>query len=184
MIDYVLQLLFGWHAMLGGGEPAVHWTASYVDAAGSHTLEAWRKPDHVRRITDRVLELDAVRPRGDSYRFSINDRARGTTFYGREHDRVMQGSFDDWQRWTHVIAPSQPDALVWPLDRPALMTAAGRCQWLRDAATEVCWSTRFALIFFIVLACTEFYTVRTAEPFRGALPPVTPAGSEVVVDDD
>lgn len=184
MIDYVLQLMFGWRTMLGGGEPPVHWTAHYVDAAGSHTIEVWRTPDHVRRITDGVLELDAVRRRGDGYRFSINDRAHGTTFYGREHDRVMQGSFDDWQRWTHVIAPSHPEALVWPLDRPALATAAGRCQWLRDAVTEVCWSTRFALPLVLRVAGSDVYTVRTAEPFRGVLPPFTPAGSEVVVDDD
>ncbi|MEO7734693.1 MAG: hypothetical protein ABIY55_27295 [Kofleriaceae bacterium] len=180
----MLQLVFGWHAMLGGGEPAVHWTARYVDASGSHTIEVWRQPDHVRRLTDGVLELDAVRPRGDGYRFSINDRASGTTFHGREHDRIAQGSFDDWQRWTRVIAPSQPGALVWPLDRPALTTAAGRCHWLRDAATEICWSTRLALPLVLRVAGSDVYTVRTAEPLRTRVPPFTPAGHEVVVDDD
>ena len=184
MITQLLQLLFGWHVWLGGGEPHVHWTAQYVDTTGRHTIEAWRQPDHVRRVPDGVLELDAVRPRGDAYRFSLHDRARDTTFHGREHDRILQGSFDDWQRWTHVIAPSQPGALVQPLDRPPLETPAGRCRWLRDAGTEICWSTRFALPLVLRVAGTDVYTVRTAEPLRRAIPPFAPTGTEVVVDDD
>jgi hypothetical protein len=184
VIQYVLQLVFGWHAMLGGGEPPVHWTASYVDGAGTHAIEVWRQPGHVRRITDRVLELDAVRPTGEGFRFSLNDRRRGLTFHGSQHDRIMQGSFDDWQTWTHVVAPGRPDALVFPIDRPVLTTPAGRCRWFRDAGTELCWSRSLALPLVIRADGKDVYTVTSSEPLRGALPPFVPVGTEVGGDDD
>jgi len=184
VITYLLGLVFGWHAAFGGGEPPVHWTASYVDGVGSHVLEAWRQPDHVRRITDRTLELDAVQPRGEGFRFAINDRERPMTFYGNQHDRVMQGSFDDWQRWTHVIAPTSPRALVFALDRPVQITPAGRCRWFSDAGSEICWSRSLALPLVIRAAGKDVYIVTSAEPLRGELPAFAPAGSEVVRDDD
>ena len=184
MIDAVLQLWFGWHAVLGGGEPAVHWTARYADADGAHTVEAWRQPDRIRRVTDRALELDASRPRGDGFRFSINDHARGVTFHGTERDRIMHGSFDDWQRWGHVVAPSRPRALVFRIDRPALTTAAGRCTWFRDGATELCWSRSLALPLVIRVDGNDVYTVMSAQRFRGELPPFAPLGAEIGGDDD
>jgi len=184
MIGAVLQLWFGWHAVLGGGEPAVHWTASYVDGDGVHTVEAWRRPGHVRRITDRVLELDATRRRGEGLRFSINDHRRGVTFHGTERDRIMHGSFADWQRWTHVVAPSEPGALAFRIDRPALITPAGRCLWYRDASAELCWSRSLALPLVIRSDGKDVYTVTFAEPFRGTLPGFTPVGVEIGGDDD
>jgi hypothetical protein len=184
MIRYVLELVFGWHAMLGGGEPPVHWTASYVDATGAHIVEAWRQPDHVRRVTDRTLELDAVRPRGDGYRFAINDRARGVTRYASERDRISAGSFDDWQRWTHVIAPVRPGALVFALARPTESTVAGPCRWLQVDVREVCWSRRFALPLRIRAGGRDVYVVTSADRFHGELPAFAPIGSELPADDD
>jgi hypothetical protein len=184
LIDYALRFLFGWHAVLGGGEPSVHWTASYVDAAGTHVIEVWRQPGHVRRVTDRTLELDAVRPAGDGYQFSINDRERGVTFHGTERDRIMQRSFDDWQRWTHVVAPPSASALALPLLRLGQTTPAGRCRWFVTGDTELCWSHRFALPLVIRTRGKAVYVVSSVEPFGGAIPPFVPVGAEVGRDDD
>ena len=184
MIDAVIQLWLGWHAMLGRAEPPVHWTASYVDGTGTHAIEVWRQPERVRRITDRVLELDAVRPRGQGYRFSINDHRRGVTYHGSERDRIMQRSFDDWQRWTHVVAPDRPDAIVRPLERPALTTPAGRCRWFTTAGAELCWSHTLGLPLVIRADGKDVYTVTSAERFRGSLPPFKPIGTTIGADDD
>jgi hypothetical protein len=184
VIPYLLGLVFGWRAMLGGGEPAIHWTASYVDANGSHTVETWREPGHVRRITDRALELDAVRPRGDGYRFAINDRARSRTFYGTERDRILERSFDDWQRWTHAIAPRQPGGLVFALRRPDLVTRVGRCAWFTHAGAELCWSRALALPLVVRQDGKDVYLVTSAEPLRAAIPAFAPIGAELGRDDD
>lgn len=184
MIAYVLQLVFGWHTMLGGGEPAVHWTATYLDRSGTHVIEAWRQPGHIRHITDRVLELDASRPRGAGYRFTINDRRRGVAYHGSEHDRIMQGSFDDWERWTHVVTPAHRGALVFPIDRAVLATPAGRCRWFTDGTRELCWSRSLALPLVIRAEGTDVYTVTAAAEFHGVLPPFEPSGTEIGGDDD
>jgi len=183
-VESMLQLLFSWRAMLGGGEPPVHWTASYVDPTGTHVIEVWRQPGHVRRLTDRALELDAVRPPGSGFQFSINDRERGMTFHGTEHDRVMQRSFDDWQRWTHVVAPPQPNALVLPMLRLGHTTPAGRCRWFKSGETELCWSHSLGLPLVIRASGKDVYAVTSVESFAGAIPPFKPVGAEVGVDQD
>jgi hypothetical protein len=184
LIDCVLRLLFGWHTVLGGGEPPVHWTASYVDGGGTHVIEVWRQSGHVRRITDRTLELDAVRPPGSGYQFSINDRERGVTFHGTERDRIMQRSFDDWQRWTHVVTPPAANALVLPMLRLGQTTSAGRCRWFTIGDTELCWSHSLALPLVIRAGGKDVYVVTSAEPFGGTIPPFTPVGADVGRDED
>ncbi|HET7499721.1 MAG TPA: hypothetical protein VFK02_01925 [Kofleriaceae bacterium] len=180
----VLHLVFGWRAVLGGGEPPVHWVASYIDAAGAHTVEVWRQPGHVRHVTDRRLELDAVRPAGEGYRFVINDLARQVSYRGTERDRIQRGSFDDWQRWTHVVAPARPDALVFPLGRPEASTPAGRCRWFADGDRELCWSRSLAIPLVIRAGGKDVYTVSLAEAFHGSLAPLAPLGDELGGDDD
>ena len=183
-MTFVLQLIFGWTVTFGASEPSVHWTASYVDGAGTHVVEAWRQPGHVRHVTDRVIELDASRPKVGAYRFTINDRRRGLTFHGDEHDRIMQRSFDDWERWTHVVARPSSDTLVLPLDRAAGVTPAGRCTWFTDGTRELCWSRDLGLPLVIRVAGSEVYTVTSSSRFRGAMPPFAPVGAEVGRDDD
>jgi hypothetical protein len=180
----LLQLMFGWHALLDAGEPAVHWSATYTDGAGTHTVEVWRQPGHVRHLTDHVLELDAIRPAGDGFRFLINDRARQISYRGTEHDRILHGSFDDWQRWTHVVAPERPDALVFPLPRPLASTPAGTCRWFVDGDRELCWSYGLAIPLVIRAGGKDVYTVTTAEAFHRPLAPLAPLGDEIGGDDD
>ena len=184
MISQLLQLIFGWHTMLGGGEPAVHWTATYLDGSGMHTVEVWRQPDHVRHVTDHVLELDALRPAGGGFRFLINDRSRQISYRGTEHDRILHGSFDDWQRWTHVVAPERPGALVFAIDRPAARAPAGTCRWFLDGNRELCWSRSLAIPLVIRAGGKDVYTVTAAGAFRGTLPPLAPLGDELGGDED
>jgi hypothetical protein len=182
-MSLVLALLFGWRAMLGHADPPVHWTARYRDATGEHRVEAWRVPGHVRRISDGVLELDATRPPSGGYQFTLHDRRSDLRYRGDEHTRILQRSFDDWERWTHVVTPSGPRALARPTARTTA-TPAGRCAWFVDGTREICWSRSLALPLLVRVEGQVVYQVTQAAPFHGVLASPPPRGIEVGGDDD
>jgi hypothetical protein len=184
VLEALLQLVFGWHVVLGGGEPPVHWTATYTDGSTTHAVEVWRQPGHVRHVTDHVVELDAVRPARDGFQFLINDHRREISYRGTERDRIVQGSFDDWQRWNHVVAPSGPHAMVFAIDRPVASTPAGACRWFADGGRELCWSRRLAIPLVVRVQGKDVYTVTSAAAFHDPLPPLAPVGTPLGGDDD
>lgn len=142
-------------------EAAVHFVATYRDAAGAnHRLEVWRVGTrYLHRRSDDRLDLYAVPAAGPGAElaYRLVDQQRRAVFDVARTNLHRIGVFSSWDAQAHVLERPATRYTLRAVAAPAAPAgaAASGCAWRRiepegGAASTVCWSRRWGLPLAIV----------------------------------
>ena len=140
-------------------EAAVHFVATYLDAAGaSHRLEVWRVGmRYLHRRSDDRLDLYAVPAAGPGAElaYRLVDHERHAVFDVARTNLHRIGVFSNWAAQAHVLERPATRYTLRKVAAPAGVAVSG-CDWRRiepegaTPASTVCWSSRWGLPLAIV----------------------------------
>lgn len=133
-------------------EPAtLRFKAVYEDARGKHMLEVSREGQHrLRRHTDNVLDVLAVRQGDEELQLTVLDHARRIRTDVSRTSLYRVGEFTDWYALAHGIRkPAGAYALTRLTRAPMGEAPVLACRWYalvsEGKASNVCWSEAYRL---------------------------------------
>ena len=133
-------------------EPAnAHFTVVYGPAKARRHLEVWRAGhDRVKRVTDGVVEVQAVRRGADDFQTMVLDRRRRTLTKVNRVNLYRIGAFTDWFDLTHGLRHPRGAYRLTPIAAPRGARApAHDCRWTQltqgPRKTDICWSAATGL---------------------------------------
>lgn len=151
----------GWEQAFPVAQPeaAVHFVATYQDAAGaSHRLEVWRVGRrYLHRRSDERLDLYAVPAAGPGAElaYRLVDHERHAVFDVARTNLHRIGVFSSWDAQAHVLERPATRYALRKVAAPAGVAVKG-CDWRRiepegaAPASTVCWSSRWGLPLAII----------------------------------
>ena len=138
------------------GEPTyAHFTASYQDARGPHTVEVWRiGHTKLRRRTDGVLDIYAGQTAKQEVHFTVLDHQRSIRTEVSRTNLYRIGRFVDWFGLAHGIGkPMTAYQLATLAKPPTKDTPSAPCTWyqltVEQHASAICWSDAYRLPLLI-----------------------------------
>lgn len=135
------------------GQPASqYFKSSFRTDSGSHTLEVWRLNDeHLKRVTDGVLEVHVERKAGDpEFRMTVLDLKKRMTTQIDRSNLYRIGNFTDWFDLAHGLKhPKGAYRLAKGKKPDGVPAAIESCDWFElsqgSQTSHICWSAKSRL---------------------------------------